>query len=308
MLIVSNQDAGCTVGRLLRRNEGIMYSRRSLVMVATGAAALWLRAADVNGVRIGNMTYSFRDLPLEEAIKAQVAVGIGFCELDHGHIERALGFRRDAEGREKLRRWRLTQGLEAYRSARKMFEQAGLPLWGLIYSVRDDFTDQEIESGFQFARALGVGVMTGSSNVSAVRRVVPFAESYKIPYGVHNHSDVSNPNEFATPESFELALSLSKYIGANLDVGHYFAAGYDPVEWMRRNHSRITNIDLCDRKAGQGAQMPWGEGDTPLQEVLLLMKRERYPFPATIQYEYKGTSDSFTEVRRCFEFCRRALA
>ncbi|MCL4794747.1 MAG: hypothetical protein KJZ84_09295 [Bryobacteraceae bacterium] len=117
-----------------------------------------------------------------------------------------------------------------------------------------------------------------------------------------------NPNEFATPESFELALSLSKYIGANLDVGHYFAAGYDPVEWMRRNHKRITNIDLCDRKARQGAQMPWGEGDTPLHEILLLMKRERYPFPATIQYEYKGTSDSFTEVKRCFEFCRRALA
>ncbi len=285
-----------------------MHSRRDFVKVVAGAAALRSHAADVNGVRIGNMTYSFRDLPLEGAIKAQVAAGIGYCELDQGHLERPLGFRRDAEGREKLRQWRLTTAMKEYTSARKLFEQAGLPLWGTIYSVRDDFTDEEIERGFQFARALGVGVMTGSSTVSAIRRVVPFAEKYKIPYGVHNHSNVSNPNEFASPESFEKALSLSKYIGANFDVGHYFAAGYDPVEWIRGNHKRITNIDLCDRKAKQGAQMPWGEGDTPLREILLLMKRERYPFPATIQYEYKGAADSLTEVKRCFEFCQRVLA
>lgn len=162
-------------------------------------ATLCLQAADVNGVRIGNMTYSFRDLSLEEAIKAQAAVGSGYCELDHGHLERAPGFRRNVEGREKLRNWRLTQGLKAYLPTRKLFEQAGLPLWGLIHSVRDDFTNEEIERRFQFARALGMDLMTGSSTVSAVRRVAPFAESYKIPYGVHNHSNVSNPNEFATP-------------------------------------------------------------------------------------------------------------
>ena len=283
--------------------------RRHFLQVAGSASALpFARAALVGGVRIGNMTYSFRDLPLEGAIRAQAAAGIGYCELDHGHLERALGFSRDSEGRQKLRQWRLNKSLDAYRSARKLFEQAGVPLWGFIYSVRDDFTDEEIECGFQCARILGVGVMTGSSTVSAVSRVVPFAEKHRIPYGVHNHSNVSDPNEFATPQSFEKALALSKWIGANFDVGHYFAAGYDPVQWIRQNHVRITNIDLCDRKAGQGPQMPWGEGDTPLRDVLLLMKRERYPFPATIQYEYKGTADSLTEVKRCLEFCRKVLA
>jgi sugar phosphate isomerase/epimerase len=254
------------------------------------------------------MTYSFRDLSLEEAIQAQVSAGIGYCELDHGHVERALGFSRDAEGRERLRQWRLEKGLEEYKKIRGMFERARLPLWGFIYSVRDDFTDQEIERGFEFAKALGVGVMTGSSTITAARRVVPFAERYKMIYGVHNHSNVKDANEFATPESFEKALAMSRFIGANFDVGHFYAAGYDPVDWMRRHHGRITNIDLCDRKANQGPQMPWGEGDTPLKEVLLLMKREKYPFPATIQYEYKGTSDSLTEVKRCFQFCKRVLA
>jgi sugar phosphate isomerase/epimerase len=261
------------------------------------------------GVRIGNMTYSFRDLPLDGAIQAHAKLGIGYCELDHGHVERQLGFRRDKEGREKLRQWRLSsEALNEYKSIRRKFKEARVPLWGMIYSVRDDFTEQEIERGFHFARALDVNVLTGSASVSVVPRVAKYAEKYKIPYGVHNHSNVKNPNEFATPETFEKALAASKYIGANFDVGHYLAAGYDPVEWMRRNHTRITNIDLCDRKKDQGPQMPWGEGDTPLREVLLLMKRERYRFPATIQYEYKGTQDSVTEVKRCLDYCRQVLS
>ena len=263
----------------------------------------------IKGVRIGNMTYSFRDLPLDAAIKAEAAAGIGDCEFDHTHVEKALGFPRNKEGREKLRSWRLSAAaLEEYKDIGRKFQLAGVPLWGMIYSVKDDFTEPEIERGFQFARALRVKVLTGSSTLSVMPRVAPFAEKYKIPYGVHGHSNVTNPNEFATPESFAKALAISKQIGINFDVGHFFAAGYDPVQWIRQNHSRITNIDLCDRKKNQGPQVPWGEGDTPLKEVLLLMKEQRYRFPATIQYEYKGTHDSLTEVKRCLEYCKKVLA
>jgi sugar phosphate isomerase/epimerase len=280
-----------------------MYSRRDLGRIAlVGLPLAMARAAVssvINGVRIGNMTYSFRDLPLDAAIKAQAEAGIGDCELD---------FAGDREGRERLRNWRLTTALDEYKAIRKKFQDAGVPLWGMIYIVRDDFTDEEIERGFQFARALGVNVLTGSSTVSVIPRVAPFAEQYKIPYGVHGHSNVKDPNGFATSGSFAKAMAVSKYIGVNLDVGHFFAAGYDPVEWIRENHARITNVDLCDRKKSQGPQVAWGEGDTPLKDVLLLMKKEKYPFPATIQYEYKGTQDSLTEVKRCFQYCKEVLA
>ena len=289
-----------------------MYTRRAFTKTAAAGLALAAVAPGANsvfgGVRIGNMTYSFRDLPLDRAIQAQADLGIGYCEVDHGHVERSLKLRRDAEGRERLRQWRLSQAaLDEYRSIRRQFQASNVPLWGLIYTVRDDFTDPEIERGFEFARALDVSVLTGSASVTVVPRIAPFAAKYKIPYGVHNHSNVKNPQEFATPESFEQALATSKYIGANFDVGHFTAAGYDPVEWIRRNHKRITNVDLCDRKKNQGPQTPWGEGDTPIADVLLLMKREKYRFPATIQYEYKGNADSITEVKRCLDFCRRVL-
>jgi hypothetical protein len=55
--------------------------------------------------------------------------------------------------------------------------------------------------------------------------------------------------------------------------------------------------------------MPWGEGGTPLREILQLMKARKYTFPGTIEYEYEtpAGSDVLTEVRKCVEFCKAAL-
>jgi len=40
------------------------------------------------------------------------------------------------------------------------------------------------------------------------------------------------------------------------------------------------------------------------------MKRRRSRFPASIEYEYPTPegSDVLTEIKKCVEFCRRALA
>ncbi len=53
--------------------------------------------------------------------------------------------------------------------------------------------------------------------------------------------------------------------------------------------------------------MPFGEGDTPIKEVLQLLKRKKYPIPANIEYEYDG-GDTVAEMRKCYDYCRRALA
>jgi hypothetical protein len=41
--------------------------------------------------------------------------------------------------------------------------------------------------------------------------------------------------------------------------------------------------------------------------VLQLLKQKKYDIPANIEYEYKG-EDTVAEVRKCFEYCRAALA
>ena len=67
-------------------------------------------------------------------------------------------------------------------------------------------------------------------------------------------------------------------------------------------------LHLKDRKKNDGPNTPWGEGDTPIKQVLLLLKEKRYPMRAYIEYEYQGKDDSVTEVKRCFQYCKDALA
>ena len=92
----------------------------------------------------------------------------------------------------------------------------------------------------------------------------------------------------------------------NLDVGHFFASGYDPLAYIKEHHARITNVHLKDRKRDNGPEMEFGQGDTPLKEVLQLLKKERYGFPAHI--EYVGPAGPRVELARCLQFCKTALA
>ena len=57
---------------------------------------------------------------------------------------------------------------------------------------------------------------------------------------------------------------------------------------------------------GQLGKVPWGTGDVPIREVLLL-KREKYPIVAHIEYDYGGGTDPWNEMKKCFAYCKSAL-
>jgi hypothetical protein len=54
--------------------------------------------------------------------------------------------------------------------------------------------------------------------------------------------------------------------------------------------------------------VPWGTGDTPIKDVLQLLKKERWPIRAYIEYEHRGTGTPVEEVQKCVAFVRQALA
>ena len=125
--------------------------------------------------------------------------------------------------------------------------------------------------------------------------------------GFHNHSD-KKPNEFSGPEDFEEAMrGRSPYIAINLDIGHFVAAGHDPLPYLDAHHDRIVSLHVKDRKRGdtQG-NYPFGEGDTPIVAVLQRLRDQRWDIPVNIEYEYPGT-DTVAEVQRCFDYCKQAL-
>ena len=275
----------------------------SKLAIATPAAALF--AARINskiaGVAIGAQTYSFREMSLDGCISAMKQIGLGYAELYNGHIE--------PKDRSQLSAWRTNPPLDEMKAVRKKFDDAGIELYALNYSFRDDFTDEQIDKGFQIARAMGLNKITASSNVDISERVDKYAQKYEIYVGFHNH-DSMKPNEFSTPDDWKRALEgRSKYMEINLDIGHFTAANFDPLSFLEEHHDRIITIHLKDRKKNHGPNVPWGQGDTNIKGVLQLLETKKYPIPAMIEYEYgKPGTDTIAEVTKCFEFAKQALA
>jgi len=298
-------------------------TRREFGTMTLGALALpaLARAQTVGGVRLGVQTYSFRELPRTPGGDASAAIigamqslGLTDCELWSPQIEPAAAGGRGRtpeqirESREALRTWRVSTPLDHFRGIKNAFAKAGAAIYAFNYSFGSDFTDEEINRGFEMARALGAEIITASTTLSVAKRVVPFAETHKMAVAMHNHSNTKDPNEFATPESFAAATALSKYCKVNLDIGHFTAANYDPVAYLKERHADVTNLHLKDRKRNQGDNTPWGTGDTQIREVLALVKREKWPIRAYIEYEYRGESGAVEEVRKCLDYTKAALA
>lgn len=311
-----------------------MFSRREFGKFTLAGLPLTIALANnaAKAVRIGVQSYSFRTMSLDDAIKAMKDIGISECELFSGHVEprpnmppmgpppgggggrpqltpEQQAARREAmqKAAEETRKWRLNVSMDHFKDIRKKFDAAGIVLQAYNYSFNDRFSDEEIDRGFVMAKALGVKIITASSTLSSAKRVAPFADKHKITVAMHGHSNLTDPNEFAKPESFAAAMAMSKYFAVNLDIGHFFAAGYDPIAYIEQNYKRITSLHIKDRKKDNGPNTPWGQGDTPIKPVLQLLKTRKYNIPANIEFEYRG-EDTVAEVRKCYQYIKDALA
>ncbi|HXH50952.1 MAG TPA: TIM barrel protein [Terriglobia bacterium] len=293
MGLISRREAGKI---LVAGTAGVLLAERSLF------AAPKVNSV-VRGVTIGAQSYSFRDRPLDAAIQGFLTVGLSECELYQGHVEPE-----HLKG-EALRKWRLTVPMSHFHEVRQKFDKAGIELYAYNYSFRKDFTHDEMDRGFQMARALGVKFITASSNVSLAHQVDLLAQKYKITVGFHGHDETSDPDEFSTADSFERALKgASPYLGINLDIGHFTAANQDAVSFLRKYHEKMVTLHIKDRKKNHGDNLPFGEGDTPITAVLHLLRDNHWKIPANIEYEYgeKGM-DTIAEMKKCYAYCRKAV-
>ena len=308
------------------------HSRRQFVKLC-GAAVPSLTlaqapppASTIAGIPFGVETFSFHDLPpagdprlIPTLIQDMKETGLTECEIMSGHVEPmgsyATGWwvatRRDPgfpKMREDARRWRLSAPMQYYRDVRMQFERAGLRIYLYNVNFNETFTDEERERTFEAAKALGAAGFSSSTVLSEARRLVPFAERHKMFVAMHNHNNLVDPDQFATQQSFEKALDMSEYFKATLDIGHFTAGNNDAVAFLRKHHDRTVNIHVRDRKRNNGRNMPFGQGDTPIKEVLRLIRDERYPIRCYIEYEYGSFRSSTEEVKRCVEYCKEVLA
>ncbi len=302
-----------------------------LAASAFAPSLVWSRPTQlIEGVRIGAISYSFRQIPssAEEILGYMTTLGLDTIELMGGPAEAFAGApvgpamprnfrdlseeerqearRARAEAAKEMKVWRASASMDRFEALGSMFADAGVDI-DILKLGQSRWSDEEIDYAFRAAKAVGARGISFEISNEAAERMGPFATKHDMLTGMHNHIQVAN-EDF----SWDVPLSFSPNNMLNLDIGHYVAGlGASPLPVIRKYHDRITHLHLKDRKNPDngGANMPWGQGDTPIGEVLRLLRDEAYPITAMIELEYEIPEDSsvMQEMEKCVAFCRDAL-
>jgi len=207
--------------------------------------------------------------------------------------------------RRELRKWRLRTPTSYFAAIGARFHKAGIAIHAYNYAPDRSFTDQEIDQGFVSARALGAELITAAPTADVARRLATFADRHRLIVAIGEDSKAADTRASGTMA--ESAITLSPYFKVNLDIGHCIAANLDTLDYLRAHHAAIRTLRLKDRRRN-GESVQWGMGEAPIREVLQLLKRERWPIPADIEYEYRGRGTPVEEVAKCLAYAKQALA
>ena len=269
------------------------------------------------GVQVGlNVPYNFggsRDVPSDEVLAKTLALGVSAVELRSQPVEVSMGKPIAQPGQdqkaaaEALRAWRLTADPSKATAVKKKWDDAGVKIEILKYDGIYNFSDPEMDYAFKLAKALGVRAISCELEVDGSKRVGQFADKHGVNVGYHGHTK--------TPAAmFETAFGYAKHNWANIDIGHWVAGNFgNPADYIKQHHDRITHIHVKDRKKTtgpkEGENTPFGEGDTPIKDVLHLIRDNKWPIQATIEFEYPVPqgSDRMKEIAKTIEYCKAAL-
>jgi sugar phosphate isomerase/epimerase len=327
------------------------YTRREFTKLAlTAAPALGVLSTPLEalvgsqrpnsmfgGVQIGAITYSYRSMPdqsAEATLRYIVESGVSAVELMGDPAESFAG--RPATGRgggggrgrganrtpeeiaaqraaqqqaqAALKAWRLSVSMDRFKALRRMYNDAGVSIYA-VKILSPNMSDEEFEYVFNVAEALGCTHTTLElpTDEAQLKRIGEFAVKRKVYAAYHTHLQGSM-------DAFDRAFALSPGNMANVDLGHYVAAGNiggSPVEFLQRHHARISSVHIKDRKskANGGDNVAWGTGDTPIRDILKAMQTHGWRFPATAELEYRipEGSNAVAETRKCVQYCAEAL-
>jgi sugar phosphate isomerase/epimerase len=305
-----------------------MYTRRDIGRIALGGVALSAAygASSEPGVRLGATTWSLRDLPrvpgkdnIDDLIKPLKSAGVTEIDLWSYNTEPAgpnfgpgappppaaypvkiKTFSKEEieaaniQVRKLLRDFRGSTPASYYEDIRAKFSAAGITVTAYTVKYDDSFTDDELDQTFRQAKALGASSITAPVTPEIAKRLASVADKYQMQVALTD---------------FAMASALpSKLFKVNADIGAITAANSSAVAWLQENHDAVSQLTIKDRRRNKGLNQQWGDGDTPVQDVLRLVKSKGYTFPVFAEYEYLGLGTPAEELQHCMDYMRSAIS
>lgn len=226
------------------------------------------------GWKLGAQSYSFKLFTLTEALDKLDSCGLHFVECYNGQkiggdIEGNMDFKMDAAKQKAV--------LALLKSKKKQLVAFG------VVSPRGE---AEWKQMFDFAKAMGIQIITSEPRTQDLDVISRLADEYKIKVAFHDHP---KPSHYWHPDSVLTAVQgRSKYMGACADIGHWVRSGLDPVECLQKLKGRVFSLHIKDlnAKAPKAHDVVWGTGVCNIEGVVKELKAQKFKGVISAEYEH----------------------
>ncbi len=249
--------------------------------------------ADELGWKIGSQAYTFRKFTLEETLDKLNDLGLKYVEL-YGNqeigagIEGTTDFKMSPEKRQQLQDLLKSKGITP-----------------VAFGVSTPNNEADWKQLFEFAKDLGIGVITSEPQYNDLDLVESLCKQYNIKVAIHNHPI---PSRYWHPDiAMTLLDGRSDLIGVCADIGHWVRSGLDPVESLRKVEGRLISFhfkDLNEFGVRKAHDVHWGTGLSNISGVMNEMKRQEFQGPISVEYEHNW-DNSVPDVRASIEYFAR---
>lgn len=169
-------------------------------------------------------------------------------------------------------------------------------------------TKEEIDSGFEYAKRVGVKVIVGVPNVELLPYVDEKVKEYGFNYAIHLHG----PDIDIYPDAddvWEHVKDLDPRIGMCLDVGHDTRNGKDPVADLKKYHTRVFDIHIKDvtgsTKLGYSVEV--GRGIIDFPAFVKMLRKVGYTGVCSLEHE-RNMGDPFLGIAESIGYFRGVIA
>ena len=224
------------------------------------------------GLKFGVATYTLRELPIEDAIKAVKRVGLKYVSIKNvkNHID-------------------LSHSSEERKQRAQMFRDAGItPLSVGNVSMRSG--EAEIRKAFEYAKDIGVTTIVCAPSHDAIPILDKLVKEFDIKLAIHNHGP-EDKGFFPSPYDVMRAVeAFDKRIGLCIDVGHTARAGVDPAESIVQCQERLYDVHMKDISAMGDKNTPIeaGRGILDSKSILAALLKIKYQGLVGFEYEKDG--------------------
>jgi len=232
------------------------------------------KAAQELGWEVGFQAYTFHMFTFAEALVKGDSIGVKVVEAYPGQeiggdIEGTTDFTMNQETRDKLKGLLAANGMEVKAYGVAVAEDSA----GWVQL-------------FEFAKDMGIGVITSEPPLEYLDLVEQLTDEYGIKVAFHNHPA---PSLYWNPDTVLMAIgNRSKNLGVCADIGHWIRSGLDPIECLKKLEGRVIILHFKDlnEKAMEAYDVPWGTGIADVPALLTELKRQGFKGLFDIEYEH----------------------